>query len=106
MAPKRSQQNQAGAISQLYTSLASPDNRSVLTAVTFFAVCFVSLLHLFTILSRKKKKRREDYNQSITSDVEEEDGEERDKRRRKRRKRRKRRWRRERQKADQECFDV
>lgn len=37
MAPKRSQ-NQPGAISQMYTSLASPDNRSVVTAVAFFAV--------------------------------------------------------------------
>lgn len=36
MAPKRS--NQPGAISQVYTSLASPDNRSVVTAVAFFAV--------------------------------------------------------------------
>lgn len=36
MAPKRS--NQPGAISQMYTSLASPDNRSVVTAVAFFAV--------------------------------------------------------------------
>jgi hypothetical protein len=36
MAPKRS--NQPGAISQMYTSLASPDNRSVVTAVTFFVV--------------------------------------------------------------------
>ncbi|CAD0095726.1 unnamed protein product [Aureobasidium vineae] len=35
MAPKRS--NQPGAISQMYTSLASPDNRSVVTAVAFFA---------------------------------------------------------------------
>jgi hypothetical protein len=36
MAPKRA--NQQGAISQVYTSLASPDNRSVVTAVAFFAV--------------------------------------------------------------------
>ncbi|KAI5271963.1 hypothetical protein E4T47_04732 [Aureobasidium subglaciale] len=36
MAPKRSQ-NGPGAISQMYTSLASPDNRSVVTAVAFFA---------------------------------------------------------------------
>ncbi|THX71657.1 hypothetical protein D6D05_08170 [Aureobasidium pullulans] len=36
MAPKRAQSQ--GAISQMYTSLASPDNRSVVTAVAFFAV--------------------------------------------------------------------
>ncbi|KAG9592279.1 hypothetical protein KCU77_g8687, partial [Aureobasidium melanogenum] len=42
MAPKRA--NQQGAISQVYTSLASPDNRSVVTAVAFFAAG-VAFLH-------------------------------------------------------------
>ncbi|CAD0101301.1 unnamed protein product [Aureobasidium mustum] len=41
MAPKRA--NQQGAISQMYTSLASPDNRSVVTAVAFFAVSAVCI---------------------------------------------------------------
>ncbi|THX70807.1 hypothetical protein D6D04_09771 [Aureobasidium pullulans] len=42
MAPKRAQSQ--GAISQMYTSLASPDNRSVVTAVAFFAAG-VAFLH-------------------------------------------------------------
>ncbi|THY85021.1 hypothetical protein D6C92_09046 [Aureobasidium pullulans] len=42
MAPKRAQSQ--GAISQMYTSLASPDNRSVVTAVVFFAAG-VAFLH-------------------------------------------------------------
>jgi hypothetical protein len=64
MAPtKRS--NQPGAISQMYTSLASPDNRSVVTAVTFFVVS--NLFATSNLSHREDKSLRWRKNRSADS---------------------------------------